>query len=108
MSQIVEFPLEGGGRVQFETPAEEGTVPVGRGGVAATRAHETLESALTHLRQVSTAVLRNLRDVAEPPDRVAVEFGVKVSAQTGLIIASGTSEANLTVRVEWDRPGTET
>ncbi|MFI9642330.1 CU044_2847 family protein [Micromonospora sp. NPDC051925] len=107
MSQIVEFPLEDGGTIRFETADEDGTIPVGRAGAAVTRAHETLESALSHLRQVSVAVLRNLRDVAEPPDRVSVEFGVKVSAQTGLVVASGTSEANLTVQLEWNRPGTQ-
>ncbi|SCF37420.1 hypothetical protein GA0074696_5006 [Micromonospora purpureochromogenes] len=103
MSQLVEFPLDGGGAIRVEIGDEEGVVPVGRAGEVVARAQQTLESALAQLRPVTDAVLRNLRDAAEPPDRVCVEFGVKLAAKGGLVVASGTSEANLKVQLEWNR-----
>ncbi|SCG71549.1 CU044_2847 family protein [Micromonospora coxensis] len=105
MSQLVEFPLEGGGAIRVEVSDEEGVTPVGRAGDAVTRAHETWESVLDRLRPLTAGVLRTVRDAAEPPDRVCVEFGVKLTAKAGLVVASGTSEANLKVQLEWNRPG---
>ncbi|TDB71325.1 CU044_2847 family protein [Micromonospora sp. KC723] len=105
MSQVVEFPLAGGGAVRVEVPDEDETVAVGRPGEVIARAHETLESVLSGLRPLAEAVLADLRAAAQPPDRVSVEFGVKLSAKAGLVVASGTSEANLKVQVEWNRAG---
>lgn len=103
MSQLVEFPLNDGGAVRVEVADEEGVIPVGRAGEVVARAHQTLESALAQLRPVTQAVLRSVRDAAEPPNRVCVEFGVKLAATGGLVVASGTTEANLTVQLEWTR-----
>jgi hypothetical protein len=39
--------------------------------------------------------------MSEPPDKVEVEFGVKLNADAGVILASAGAEANYTVTLTW-------
>jgi len=47
--------------------------------------------------------LQQLRSLAEPPDEVAVEFGVKMNAETGAIIAKASTEANFKINLTWKK-----
>lgn len=103
MSQLVEFPLAGGGTVRVEVE-EEGIARAGRAGEVVATAQQTLQKALDPIRPIAESVLEKLHGLAETPDRISVEFGVKLSAETGVIVARGTAEANFTVQLEWNRP----
>ncbi|MEN3608497.1 CU044_2847 family protein [Plantactinospora sp. ZYX-F-223] len=53
-------------------------------------------------RFVASAVRDNL---PEPPRRYGVQFGIKLSAETGPLVAvltKATAEANLVVHLEWE------
>jgi hypothetical protein len=41
--------------------------------------------------------------VASTPEHFTVEFGVKLGGETGIILAKGTAEVNLTITMTWDR-----
>jgi len=68
-------------------------------GVAIARAQVTLEDALAKLKPSLQKVVRLLRDMS--PEEAAVEFGLKIGGETGVIIAKGTAEVNFTVRLSW-------
>jgi len=103
VSQLIEFPLAGGGTVRVEVDQEAGVARAGRAGEVVATAQQTLQKALDPIRPIAESVLEKLHDLAESPDRISVEFGVKLSAETGVIVARGTAEANFTVQVEWNR-----
>jgi hypothetical protein len=103
VSQLVEFPLAGGGSVRVEV-GEEGIARAGRAGEVVATAQQTLQKALDPIRPIAESVLEKLHDLAETPDRISVEFGLKLSVETGVIVARGTAEANFTVQLEWNRP----
>ncbi len=108
MTQVVAMPLDGGGSVWVEVAEEPGNLQhVGRGADVVHDASETLQQALARVRPAATAIRDSLRDMAEPPDRVGVDFGIKLTAEAGVVIARAKSEANFTVRLEWNRPGPE-
>jgi hypothetical protein len=113
---LVEFPVDGGGSVLVETDepkpiqraqdaerqvvrglhpreAEPGeVVPAGR----------SLETALAAVRPAVQAVIRLMHEMA--PDDWEVTFGIKLSAQTGALIARGGLEGNFQVRMTWQAP----
>lgn len=68
-------------------------------GMVADRARVTLDDALGKLKPQLQKVIHAL--VAIAPDEASVEFGLKVGGETGLIIAKGTAEVNLIVRMSW-------
>ncbi|MET9550855.1 CU044_2847 family protein [Streptomyces sp. NPDC006627] len=61
------------------------------------------ESALGHVRGAALSALRTFRERALDPDAIELEFGVKLTAAAGAVIAKTSAEGHLTVRLTWSR-----
>ncbi|AQA09581.1 hypothetical protein GTZ78_09280 [Streptomyces sp. SID8361] len=92
-------------RVEVDGPEDSGIDRVGRVADVVSGSAETLQEALTHIRPALEAVARSVRDMAQQPDTVSVEFGIKLSAEAGVVVAKAASEANFSVRLEWGTRG---
>ena len=105
MKRYVEFPLEDGGTILVEVDEPEigGTRRVSRDNDVPERAQVTFEEAVGRVRPAAETIIRRLRDLADPPDQVGVEFGLKLSGTAGAIIASAGVEANYKVTLTWKR-----
>ncbi|MGW7256310.1 CU044_2847 family protein [Streptomyces sp. NPDC054834] len=107
MNRLVEFKTEDGALVVVETAeAATGSRLVSRGEGPAAQTARTFESALDGVRAAAQSALRVFRDGALRPDSVELEFGVKLSAEAGAVIAKGAAEGQLVVRLSWT-PGQE-
>lgn len=71
-------------------------------GKVAARARTTLEEALAGVKPSLIKIVEMLRELA--PEETAVEFGLKMGGETGMIIAKGTAEVNFKVTMSW-KPG---
>jgi Trypsin-co-occurring domain 1 len=103
VTQLVKMDLAEGGSVLVEV-AETQTGPVMRGGRAqdlVTDAGGTLESALDQLGPIVKGVVTRLREAADWPDEVTVEFSIKLSADANVIIARTAGEANFRIAMRW-------
>ncbi|NGO11922.1 hypothetical protein G5C60_31050 [Streptomyces sp. HC44] len=109
MPYVIEVPVDGSESIRVEVSEDtDGVVRVARPGQVAAIAQESLQQSLDRIRPVAVAVWEKLRHLPETPDRVSVEFGIKLSAEAGLIVARGATEANFVVSLEWSRsPGDE-
>ncbi|GCB46581.1 CU044_2847 family protein [Streptomyces sp. NL15-2K] len=113
MADITEFKASDGTVLRVEVdgppaPYDGGAYePVRRrreGGTAAVA--DSLRQAVDRVRPAAQDVLNSLRAMPEAPDRVALEFGVKLSADAGVVLARASSEAHFKVLLEWERrPG---
>jgi hypothetical protein len=105
MKQWIEFPLEDGGSIMVEAdvPEEAGIVPAARGEEVVQRAQQTFEVALEKVRPAAQAIIKKLRTLHDAPDEITVEFGLKLSAEAGAIIAAGGVEANYKVALRWKK-----
>jgi hypothetical protein len=108
MSLLIEVPVEGGGRLLVEADPEQlpGELQLASGhaapGEVMAKARQSLEQALDQLQPAMSAVLDRLKAVA--PDEVGVEFGLTLGAETGVVVAKGSSEVHFTVSLTWRRP----
>ncbi|MEU0459696.1 CU044_2847 family protein, partial [Streptomyces sp. NPDC006129] len=66
------------------------------------RAADTLRSAVDRVRPAVSDIVDSLRSMPRRPDRITLEFGVKVTAEAGVVVARTAAEAHFTVGVEWD------
>lgn len=109
VAYVIEVPVDGGESIRVEVAEDtDGIVRVARPGDVAAVAQESLQRSLDRIRPVAAAVWEKLRDLPQTPDRVSVEFGIKLSAEAGVIVARGATEANFVVTLEWSRdPGDE-
>ncbi|MFG2005782.1 CU044_2847 family protein [Spirillospora sp. NPDC048911] len=67
-------------------------------------AAERLEAALEHVRGAAEAALRTIRDGTLDPDMIELEFGVKLNASAGAVIAKTAGECHLKVKLTWGGP----
>lgn len=105
MAYLIEVPVAGGGQLVVQAsdadmPAE--LVLAARPGEIATRASHTLEQALDQLKPAVGAIRDRLAAMA--PDQVTVEFGIVLGAETGVVVAKGSTEVHFTVSLTWQRP----
>jgi hypothetical protein len=103
----MRMPLDGGGELQVEVADDQPGIQ------RATRIGDTIEAASTSL----TAVLEPIREAAvaarrafqqAAADEIEVEFGVKLTAEAGAILAKSSAEGHLQVRLLWRNERNET
>jgi Trypsin-co-occurring domain 1 len=107
MDALVEFKTDGGGSVVVAVDdSEPGVQLVSRTGDALAQATDTFENALQRIRTAADSALRVFRDGQLKPDTVEIEFGVKLTAEAGAIIAKSAVEGHLVVKLSWSpQPG---
>ncbi|RLV04544.1 hypothetical protein CTZ27_11555 [Streptomyces griseocarneus] len=112
MTYLVELPVVGAAdgsldvvKVEIEE-AGDGLVRVARPGQIVARASRSLGDMLAGIRPVAHQFVEGFRGMAQPPDEIAVEFGVSLSAEADVIISSTAAQANFKVSLTWQRPST--
>jgi Trypsin-co-occurring domain 1 len=70
-------------------------------GEVAARARESVEHAFDKFKPAIGAVVKSLHAMA--PDEFAVEFGIALSAESGVVITKGSADVHFTVTLSWKR-----
>jgi hypothetical protein len=109
MKHLIEFPLESEGcvivEVDTEVGAELGEERASRPGEIAERAKQTFDAALETVGPTASVLIKKLRAAIAPPNEIKIEFGIKLSAKLGALVASSDAEANFKVTLSWtERP----
>jgi hypothetical protein len=102
--QIIEFPVEGNESIFIEVEVEDeeyGETEVSRPGELAQKSVQTFYDALDKVKPMSEAIISKFKDLSKRPQEINVEFGVKMSAEAGAIIASSGLEANFKITLKW-------
>ena len=92
-------------RIVVEVEAdEEGYVGVTRGvGGTIGEVHQSFHEALAKVRGAAITAIHTFHDKAVGADEVELEFGVKLTAEAGAVIAKTATEGHLTVKLKWRR-----
>ncbi|MBT2439164.1 hypothetical protein J7E93_03305 [Streptomyces sp. ISL-36] len=102
----VEVPLGDGSdeslRVQIRE-VDESLVRVGRGARSVVRAERSFGQMLDTVRPVAESFVGRFRGLANAPDEITLEFGVSLSAEADVVIASTATAANFSVSLTWNR-----
>jgi hypothetical protein len=101
MRRLLQYELPDGGYVVVE--AEDfGTAPIPAGAEQGVeRLKVSFQRALDVIKPVTDILAEKVRQLANQPDEVSIEFGVKLTAKAGAIIAVAGTEANFTVKCSW-------
>lgn len=104
MKRIVEFPLENGDSILVEVD-EPALIDdrIGLRDEVVQKATQTFESALDKVKPVANVILNKIRNLHQPADEVEVKFGIKISAELGAVVASGSGEVNYEITLKWKR-----
>ncbi|MFG2022197.1 CU044_2847 family protein [Streptomyces sp. NPDC048825] len=105
MEGLVEFKTNDGVVITVEGIEDvSGHQMVSRRDDGTVQATRTFEGALDGVRAAAESALRVFRDGTLRPDSVELEFGVKLTAEAGALIAKSGAEGHLLLRLSWS-PG---
>jgi hypothetical protein len=79
----------------------EGPVKVARPGEAVKRAAHSLGEMLAGIRPVAESFVDGFADMAVAPEQIGLEFGLSLSAEAKLVVASSSAAANFKVTLTW-------
>ncbi|MER5972364.1 CU044_2847 family protein [Streptomyces sp. NPDC002055] len=83
---------------------DEGLVRVGRSGrQTAARATRSFDDMLSTVRPVAMNFVNTFRGAVDAPDEITVQFGISLSAEADVVIASTATAANFSVSLTWNR-----
>lgn len=102
MTEVVEFALDDGGVLRVQAAAEDAAgsaLGPASPGERLVRASGTLDDALAVVMPALRSVTGKLRALS--PDDLAVEFGLTLSAESGVVVAKGSAEVHFTVTLGW-------
>jgi len=101
MSEAVRYRLDDGSAVLFEVADDAyGVERVGRRVDGVFEAPSHLEEALGSIRGAALASVESLRSLR--PQKLELEFGVKLTAEAGALIAKTAGEGHFVVTVTWE------
>ncbi len=109
MREIIPMRLQDGSSILVEVEEAEqkgGLVPAGRSPAeVAAEVKQSFEGALDGVRALAGTVVTKLREMADCPDEIEAEFGLKVTAEAGVVFAAAGAEANYKVTLTWKHSG---
>ena len=103
MKRLISYSLASGGNVVIEVEEPAGG-PVTRGlhpSEVVETVGNTFEAAIEAIKPAVLAVASKLRNFADAPEDLEVEFGLKFTGQAGAFIASASTEAQFRVKMVW-------
>jgi hypothetical protein len=98
---LVEFKTDSGATVVVAMDDREPGVRLVARDNALAQAGQSFDSALQGIHTAAESALRVFRDGRLKPDSVEIEFGVKLTAEAGAVIAKTAVEGHLVVKLSW-------
>jgi hypothetical protein len=99
----IEVPLSEGRAFLVQSENDAGVVRAGRGRDAIQTSVETFQESLVRVGQIAEMIVQRFATVEGGPHRVRAEFGIKLSAETGMVVVKGTADAHFVLELEWNR-----
>ncbi len=106
MKRLIEFNLDDDSTIIVEVNefhSHGGTIRASKSGEIIEKAEQTFGQAIERIKPVADCIIKNLRDISRQPNEIGVEFGFKLNAKAGIVIASMDTEANFKVTLSWKR-----
>ena len=105
MSELVRFESQNGPGLVVEVEDDSpGLEQISRDGNGVLKASQRIEEAIAEARPTIETVVAALRELM--PDHHEVEFGIKLNAEAGVVVAKTAVEGHFNVKLVWDRPPT--
>jgi hypothetical protein len=104
MSELIPFDLGDNTMVFVETADADPVIsPVSRADAVLASTSTSFETALAQVRRAASTAVAAFRDMSARPDEVQIEFGVKLNAEAGAVIAKTAVDGHLRVLLSWHR-----
>ncbi len=105
MSELVRVELSDGGFLMVEAiDPGDGVARASRRTGGVVNAAHTLRDSFTQLRAAADDMVQTFGRMVTAPEEFEIEFGVRITAETGAVVAKAGGEAHFMVRLTWAKP----
>jgi hypothetical protein len=106
MARLIDFKLDSQTTILVEA-AEDG-LPQGQQHVSTTgamteKATEAFNTALAGIKPIARSILEEMKEAAADAKEFQVEFGIKLTATAGVVLAKASSEGHCKISIKWVR-----
>ena len=106
MTQLAEFKLDNGGLILFEVDEDRNLTGTTMRGTSAAlsslvQASQDFGTALDTVKDAAQSLMEHLITSMKPPSELKIDFGIKLTAQAGAVIAKAATEAHFVVSLTW-------
>src|SRR5262245_51980816 len=104
MSDLIEFNLDPETTILVEASdvaPTEGQREVSARGVLVEKASETFEGALEGVKPIARSIIAQMREAVADAREIQVEFGIKLTAAAGVVLAKAAAEGHCKISVKW-------
>lgn len=107
MAEVLRWESDGGPVcVEVEENVESGYQSVRRREAKTIDVPGRFEEALAGAKRAAVSAMRSFQDKALDPHDIEIEFGVKLNAEAGALIAKTAAEGHLIIKLKWSRTDT--
>ncbi|MEV6956462.1 CU044_2847 family protein [Streptomyces sp. NPDC051183] len=107
MAELVRFEGPDGTSLLIEAEDDApGLQRISRDDDGVVQAGRRLQDALNEVRPAIRSVIDSVRSLG--PDEYEVEFGMKLNAESGVVIAKTAIEGHFNVKIHWSRTAADT
>lgn len=109
MKPLIKFPLDGDDSILVEveelpaTDVDDDLVANYPGQQVIVQAQTSFGDAMDKIKPIAANIIRQVRELKDSPDEVEVKFGVKMTAEMGIVIASANVEGNYEITLKWKK-----
>lgn len=103
MPAYLEIPLPDGEVLLVDVTTQQAGLQPAAGRDVRERLSGALSDSLSKVREFASEVYSSVRSLPDLPDRVALEFGLTLTAKTGIVVAESAAAGHLAVTLEWQR-----
>lgn len=108
MKHLIEFPLQDGTTIIIEVESlesESGMIEAASPGEIVKKAKQTFENSLEKIQPALVSVVEKIRNLnfSQNPNEIEIQFGLRLTATSGAVIAVAGAEANFEVRLKWSQ-----
>jgi hypothetical protein len=106
MARLIDFELDSQTTILVEA-ADDGT-PQGQQHVSAVgamteKANEAFDTALAGIKPIAQSIMVQLQEAAAEAKEIQVEFGIKLTATAGVVLAKASTEGHCKISIKWAR-----
>ncbi len=104
MTRLIDFQLDQQTTILVEA-ADDGTPKgmqhVSIGGATAEKAKEAFDTALAGIKPIASSIMAQLKDAVADAKEIEVEFGIKLTATAGVVLAKASTEGHCKISIKW-------
>jgi hypothetical protein len=106
MTRLIDFEL--GSQTSVLVEASDDNMPHGQrqvsaGGAMTEKAQVAFDTALAGIKPIARSIMAQMREAAAEAKEVEVEFGIKLTATAGVVLAKASTEGHCKITIKWVR-----